>query len=207
MTKDPAQAAVWSQKAADLGDAASKHTLGALFVHGDAQAGVMKDAARGCALLREAVEQGYGLALYKVARCYLKGEGVEKDAAHAVNLLRQVIDQEDDTKSDAEIALAVCYMEGNGVEADTVQAAVWCQNAVTSGSEYAFSNLAIIRRCHFCGSTPARQLCDRCLKVRYCDRQCQLAHRNRDTDPHKGPCKEHCRRAAEAGGASTSARQ
>ena len=42
VTKDPAQAAVWFQKAADLGHAPSKATLGSLFLYGDARAGVVK---------------------------------------------------------------------------------------------------------------------------------------------------------------------
>ena len=128
----------------------------------------------------------------------MKGEGVEMDAVHGASLLRQVINQDDASRTDAEVALASCYMEGNGVEVDTVQAALWCRKAVTSGDARATELLPIIRRCDFCGSTPARQLCVRCLKARYCDHQCQLAHWNHATDPHKGPCKEHRRRAAEA---------
>ena len=105
-----------------------------------------------------------------------------------------------------------CKALGEGVEADTVHAAVWCQRAAKGGDARAIDNLSIILKCDFCGSTPARQLCVRCLKVRYCDRQCQLAHWHRETDPHKRPYKEHCRRAAEAsqqevGGASTPAHQ
>ncbi len=145
----------------------------------------MKDAARGFALLREAADQGYDLAPIQIAECYLKGEGVEKDAAHGVSLLRQVINQEDCMKAKAEIALTICYMEGNGVEADTVQAALWCQQAATSGDASAGELLAVIRRCDFCGTTPARQLCVRCMKVRYCDHQCQLAH----WKAHKAECK------------------
>jgi TPR repeat protein len=45
--EDYAQAAVWLQKAADLGNAASKATVGSLFLTGDAPARVVKDAARG----------------------------------------------------------------------------------------------------------------------------------------------------------------
>jgi TPR repeat protein len=101
-------------------------------------------------------------------------------------------------------------MEGRGVDADTVQAALWCQSAADGGDAGAIELLARIRKCDYCGSTPARQLCNRCRKVRYCNHQCQAAHWNRETDSHKGPCKEHRRRAAEApqqeaGGASTSA--
>ena len=132
---------------------------------------------------------------------------MDKDAAHAVSLLRQVITQEDVWKEDAETSLAMCYATGTGMDADTVQAALWCQRAATGGSEQAIENLATIRRCDFCGTTPARQLCVRCRKVRYCDHQCQLAQWNRETNAHKGPCKEHCHRVAEAGGASTSAHQ
>jgi hypothetical protein len=181
-----------------------------MFVYADARAGVVKDAARGLTLLREAVDQGHGPALYFVAQCYLTGEGVERDAVHGVSLLRQVISQDDATKADAARVLTICYMEGHGVEADTVQAASWCQSAADGGDAEAIELLARIRRCDCCGTTPARQLCVRCLKVRYCNHQCQLAHWNHATNPHKGPCKEHRRRAAEAsqreaGGASTSA--
>ena len=212
VTKDPAQAAVWFQRAADLGDAASKAALGAFLFNGDPRAGVAKDAARGLALVRQAFAEGYSQALFQVARCYLRGEGVEKDAAHGVSLLRQAINQGDDMKARAETALTVCYMEGNGVEADTVQAALWCQQAVKSGDAQAIALLPINRECNFCGTTPARQLCVRCWKVRYCGPACIAGHWNREMDPHKGPCKEHRRRAAEAsqqdaGGASPSALQ
>jgi len=54
VTGDPAQAALWLQKAAGMGDVESKATLGALLLHGDARAGVAKDAARGSELVREA---------------------------------------------------------------------------------------------------------------------------------------------------------
>jgi hypothetical protein len=212
VTPNPAQAAVWFHKAADLGDAGAKRALGAMLLNGDARAGIAKNAARGLALVRQAFAEGCSPALFHIAVCYVKGEGVEKDAAHGVSLLRQVITQDDVSKADAEIALSLCYMEGNGVAADTVQAAVWCRQAAEDSSERAIMMLPIILECDFCGTTPARQLCVRCRKVRYCDRQCQLAHWNRETDPHKGPCKEHCRRAAEAsqqeaGSASTSAHQ
>ena len=58
--EDAAEAAVWFQKVADLGDLASVSTLGSFLVDGDARAGVMKDEGRGFALLCEAVEQGFG---------------------------------------------------------------------------------------------------------------------------------------------------
>jgi len=80
--EDAAEAAVWFQKATDLGDLASIFALGCFLVYGKTRAGVVKDSARGSALLREAVAQGFSPALYQVALCFLKGEGVEKDAAH-----------------------------------------------------------------------------------------------------------------------------
>jgi TPR repeat protein len=149
----------------------------------------------------------------------LNGQGVEKDATHGVSLLRQLITEVNTQMTDHRMrgclvanchaSRAVCYETGNGVEADTVQAALFCRRAAEAGSQQAIDNLPIIRQCDFCGSTPARQLCTRCRKVRYCGAGCQRAHWSRATDPHKGPCKEHCRRAAEAsqqeaGGASTS---
>ena len=56
VTEDPAQAVVWFQKAADLGDATSKSMLGSFLVDGHAVAGLAKDAARGFSLACEAVE-------------------------------------------------------------------------------------------------------------------------------------------------------
>ena len=207
VSHDAVQAGAWYQKAADLGDLPSKFALGSFLVHGDPRAGVTKDAGRGFALLREAVERGYGAALYNMSVCYLNGEGVEKDAAHAVTLLSEAATQDDASTGMAQSALAACYMEGVGVEADTEQAALWCQRAADGGDAQAIQMLSNIRTCTFCGTTAARKHCERCRKVRYCNTTCQAAHWNRETDPHKG----HCRRAAEAsqggeaGGASTSA--
>jgi len=207
VTEDLEQAVVWMEKAANLGEPAAKSFLGSILIHGDASAGVAKDAARGFALVREASAQGYGPALFKVAQWYLKGEGVAKDAVHAVTLLWQLIDQGGTYATMAQAELAACYYTGLGVEADTVQAALWCQRAADGGDEDAIHMmLPMIRTCNFCGTRPARQHCERCRKVRYCNTTCQAAHWNRETEPHKG----HCRRAAEAsqleaGGASTSA--
>jgi len=183
---------VWYQRAADLGDAASKATLGDFLVKGDARAGVAKDAARGFALVRETVEEGYSPALHDVAQCYLKGEGVEKDAARGVTLLHQAAEQVDQMQTNAQLSLAKCFMTGEGVEADAVQAAMWCERAAEGGEAEAIEMLPIIRTCHFCGTTPARKHCERCQSLRYCSASCQAAHWNRDTDPHKA----HCRRAA-----------
>jgi TPR repeat protein len=208
VTEDPVQAVVWYLKAAGLGDVASKARLGKFFVKGDARAGVAKDAARGLGLLREAVEQGCGEALYQVAVCYLYGEGVEKDAVHGVALLRKAVEQEDSMTALAQTCLSICYANGDGLEADTVQAALWCQRAAAGGNQQAILMLPIIRKCNFCGTTPARQLCARCEKVRYCDRRCQLAHWNRETDTHKGHCRRlvprHAAEASDEDGASSS---
>jgi len=193
VTEDRAQAVAWFQKASDLGDAPSKANLGDILVKGDARSGVAKDAARGFGLFCEAVEEGHRSVLIQVALCYLKGEGVEKDAVHGVALLREAVEQEDVNQSRAMTALPTCYMTGNGVEADTVHAALWCPRAAAAGDPAAVLNLPLIRKCHFCGTAPARQLCARCEKVRYCNHQCQLAHWAfswRTFNPHKW----HCRR-------------
>ena len=189
VTEDAAQAAVWFEKAADLGELPAKAALGWFHLNGDPRASVAKDAGRGFALLREAVEQGYGVALVDFAQCYLRGNGVEKDAAHGVTLLLEAATQDDPSTAEAQKLLTVCYMEGNGVEADTAQAAAWCQKAADGGDEDAFKMLPIIRTCDFCGTTPAREHCERCRKVRYYNTTCQAAHWNRETDPHKGDCR------------------
>jgi TPR repeat protein len=190
---DAAQAVAWFQKAADLGDLASKFALGSFYEKGNARAGVTKDAGRGFSLLCDTVEQGFSTALYSVAECYLWGLGVAKDAAHGVKPMREVTTQGNAVMAVmAQCYLTTCYWEGNGVEADTVHAALWCQTAADGGDARAIEMLPIIRTCSFCGTTPVRKHCERYRKVRYCNAVCQAAHWNRVTDPHKG----HCRRAA-----------
>jgi len=62
------------------------------------------------------------------------------------------------------------------------------QSLVTGGNARAIEMLPFIRACDFCGATPARQLCQRCMKARYCDAECQMSHWRRETDRHKvGP--------------------
>ena len=209
--EDPVQAIVWYQKAADVGDAPDKCVVMQIMT-GDARAGVAMDQPRGFALLCEAAEVGYVQALFQVARCYLRGDGVEKDAARAVTCLLQLITRDDAATASvttAQSLLAQCYATGEGVEADTVQAAVWCQRAADGGDANAIGMLPMIRTCTFCGTTPARKHCERCRKVRYCNSTCQAAHWNREMEPHKS----YCRRTAEAsqpeagggGGSSSSA--
>ena len=72
MFEDPPQAAVWYQKAADLGHAASIAALGTFFRHGYPSVGIAMDAARGLALFREAVDLGLGLALSHSATCWAR---------------------------------------------------------------------------------------------------------------------------------------
>jgi len=88
-TADPAQAALWLQKAADLGNPGSKAVLGATLAKDDAHAEV---ASCGFELLREAVAQGYSPALYHVllegrgcreGRCTRSGPSTAGDHAHS----------------------------------------------------------------------------------------------------------------------------
>ena len=193
---------VWLQKSVEMGDAPSKAFLASYFLYRGARAaaaGVAEDAARGFELLRQAFAEGFSKAFFQIAQCYLHGVGVEKDAAHAVSLLRQAAGHGDEETPRAQAALALCYKDGVGVEADTVQAALWCQRAADSGYAIAIEMLPIIRTCDFCGTTPARQHCERCRKVRYCDAGCQAGHWKRETDPHKRHCRRRAPEASEEG--------
>ena len=147
VARDVAQAAVWFQRAADLGYAASKSSLGALLLNGVLSDGIGEDAARarGFAITQEACAQGYCPAIFTVAKCYLTGKGVDKDVARGVAYLRQLIATELTSTGDvatvmspavrasAQSALGMCYATGEGVEADTVQAALLLERAVGAG--------------------------------------------------------------------------
>ena len=68
------------------------------------------------------------------------------------------------------------------------------QRAIAGSDAHAVETLPFILQCFFCGATPARQLCVRCRKARYCGAACIQRHWNNEIDPHRGDC----RRAVEA---------
>lgn len=84
-TQDLEKAVKCFEHAAQLGLAKSQYCLGDLYLNG--KGGVKEDAARGCALLRQAAEKNHGEAQHALGECYLKGVGVKKDRSEGLRWL------------------------------------------------------------------------------------------------------------------------
>jgi TPR repeat protein len=81
--KDDVLAAQWWQRAADLGHARARCSLGICYANGD---GVEKNETRAAQLYQLAADQGFALARNQLGVCYRDGKGVLKDQTRAKQL-------------------------------------------------------------------------------------------------------------------------
>jgi hypothetical protein len=77
--EDISKAAEWYLKAAEKGHIEAQDGLGTLY-----RSGPLKDHVKAFEWWLKAAEQGYPRALFNVASCYAKGEGVTKDINKAI---------------------------------------------------------------------------------------------------------------------------
>lgn len=82
--RDYAQAMVWFQKAAGLGNAEAMLRIGFLYSNG---AGVPEDDAQAAAWYRKASDRGHGRAMFFLATAYWAGRGVPQDFVEAYKWL------------------------------------------------------------------------------------------------------------------------
>ena len=121
--KDPAQAAYWFRKAADLGDPGAQNELGYLYIWG---LGVGRDEAQAFRWFARASGSGYPPAKLNLAVMYLKGIGVPRDAEMARQLLTEMAAK---GNGRAENYLGIMYFTGYGVTQDRAAAEEWFRRA------------------------------------------------------------------------------
>ncbi len=131
VARDRSQAEDWFQRAIDAGHAPAGIALASVLI-ADALGG--RDTERvfeARALLEEALDAGYGLAAYFLARLYIEGIGghpVEDGlAAHYTRIGAE------DGHAQMQGWLAFMYYNGQGVAADHVTAAKWANLAAAEG--------------------------------------------------------------------------
>jgi|GEM_PF-2306732 len=108
ISQDFASAALWFEKAANLGDERSYYLAGECYTLGK---GVPRDAQRGVDYLEKAVAAGDARAMDLLGFCYSKGLGVSKDLAAA----RRLYDDSIKLGNLNSLAnLGVLYMTGRG---------------------------------------------------------------------------------------------
>lgn len=89
-------------------------------------------------LLREAANKGNSDALYQLALCYYKGQGVCKDEQEALKWYQRAAEQ---GHLKAQAALGFRYDKGSGVEINQEQAFLWHRKAAEQGLPIAQFNL------------------------------------------------------------------
>lgn len=129
---NPALAAQWFQKAADLGHYTSLCSLGELYFEGK---GVSQDNDRGLQLCRQAAERGSLPAIERVARFYLEGEEKLRDPAMALQWL-EIAAQRNSPAS--QFQLGIMLREGLGHSVDLHTARYWFESAASQGYRQAY---------------------------------------------------------------------
>jgi len=140
MKRDPEQAFLLYQQAADLGDVYAKFKLGDFYFNGTA---VQKDEHRGVAWYKIAASEGHGHAMVALARCYIDGICMVQDFAAARDLLEKAKDQ---NIPEAYFRLAMMYVESQGVAHDVELAKGLLRQAAQMGSPQAKHCLQIFQQ-------------------------------------------------------------
>jgi uncharacterized protein len=101
--KDPAQAAKWYFRAAELGLAEAQTSLGYMYYFGQ---GVPKDFAQSAKWYRRAVEQGSAPAQFSLGFKYYNGESVQKSVILAYVWFNLAVAQGDEKAANSRDSLA-----------------------------------------------------------------------------------------------------
>ena len=135
--QDFAKAAEWYRLGDAVGDRNATFALAMMTFAGR---GVAKDNDAALALLKRAVAEGHGAAMYNLA-VVLLGTGKPEDLKQALDLLRKSAELE---ISDAQYALAVLTREGRGTEKNVEEAARWMARAAANDNLSAQVEFAIM---------------------------------------------------------------
>jgi hypothetical protein len=148
-----------------------------------------KDAERATVFYEIAAEEDHMAAQHRLGECFDKGEGVEVDKAQAAFWYRRAANQGD---VEAQFRVGVMYAEGLVVKNNRKakqRATHFMKLAANQGCEKSVAMLKELRKCDGCGTLDVHHMmCPLCKMVRYCNRECQVAHWKRPTDSHRSLC-------------------
>ncbi len=137
VTKDPAQAVTWFEKAANAGNTSGMVYLASMYVAGE---GVARDDRQAASWYEKAANAGSVSGMDAIGQLYNTGRGVSrKDYAQAVKWFTQAAEG---GNSSAMYHLAVNYENGWGVAKNMSQAASWYRKAAAGGDAAARNRLA-----------------------------------------------------------------
>ncbi|MVA59142.1 peptidoglycan-binding protein [Agrobacterium vitis] len=126
---DVSQAAVWFQRAADLGLAPAQYRLAGLYEKGT---GVQRDLTRAKGLYSQAAEAGNASAMHNLAVLYASGGDGKPDMDAAAKWFARAADL---GVTDSQFNLAVLYARGTGVKQDLEASYKWFALAASQGDK------------------------------------------------------------------------
>ena len=189
--------------AANQGDAGSQFALGAMYYSGQ---GVDQSDEKAREYYEAAAVQGYANAQHDLGVIYANGQGVDQNYERAAEYYEAAAKQ---GKASAQLNLGALYYYGQGVEQSYETARTWWMKAAEQGNENAIKNLQFLDtmegrttpsfipkpfECASCyrphdPSEHKLRPCNRCHRVYYCGRECQVKHWKKDSwDGHKKKC-------------------
>lgn len=126
---DVSQAAVWFQRAADLGLAPAQYRLAGLYEKGT---GVQRDLGRARQLYTQAADAGNASAMHNLAVLYASGGDGKPDMDAAAKWFSKAAEL---GVTDSQFNLAVLYARGSGVKPDLEASYKWFALAARAGDK------------------------------------------------------------------------
>ena len=190
------------QRWVEKGKAWAQVMLGEMYERG---LGVDQSFQQAAELYELAANQGDATAQYALGVMYLNGEGVDQSYERAAEYFEAAARQGMD---DAQYNLGCLYDNGHGVEQSNETARELWIKAAEGGNENAIYNLQNLDKeegrttpsftpkpfeCATCfrphdPSEHKLRPCNRCHRVYYCGRECQVEHWKAEVNGHKKNC-------------------
>lgn len=136
--KNPALAAKWYARGAQLGDLEAIFAYGVLLATGS---GVEKNLDKAAYLFESAAKRGHLEACYNLAQMFLSGKGKPENPMRAAVLLEYAAQN---GILAAQYDLATLYQKGYGVEPNAYKAAYWMRQAAARGLPAARYDYAVM---------------------------------------------------------------
>ena len=150
VSKDPAKAVEWFQKAAEQGNVQAQFSVG--YMYAAAEGGFERNLPKAVEWYRKAAEGGHANAQVNLGNMYRSGDGVSKDLPMTLYWFQKAADQ---GYAMAQIAMAGMYANGDGVPRDQQKAIALYHDAADQGNARA---QAIIARMYVDGDGVPRDL-------------------------------------------------
>lgn|GEM_PF-2744389 len=122
------EAVKWYMRASEKEYADAKALLGDMYMKGIG--GLEQNSETAFRLYMKAAELGSELADWRIAKCYLSGNGVEKDLEKGYEWLKKETKRDN---RDAYLLMGYCYAKGWGVTQDKEEANHWYSKAKKGG--------------------------------------------------------------------------